>query len=383
MSLSRRSLAYALTRHHHQRSNTGFISSTSLTRPSCSASRHPFSRMNCLIACLYRTYSLLTYPYHLLHPTTRFYSTTHSVTSSTPSPPLPSSSQAGSGGSAVGGSIDAAEVSKFSAMSSSWWDVNGEFCLLHRMNPTRVQFIRDHTTRYLLPLSMSLSVSGEGAWPLRGLDVLDVGCGGGLLSESLCRLGGRVVGIDASTPNIAIATQHASLDPAFSSSASSSAGSGSASSASLEYRSQTAEQLLSSSEPPPQFDVVCSLEVVEHVANPQHFIRTLNALVRPGGLLFLSTINRTALSYLLTIGLAEYALGWVSRGTHDWDKYVTVEELRQWVEGGGDGMEVLGENGMLYDPLRKRWSLDEQRTEVNYILCARKRLPSGGERTSL
>ena len=336
-------------------------------------------RLNSMIgltSVLYRTYSLLARPYRLLCPHTRPYTTATSTAAATPPPSADPSHSSG----ASGESIDAAEVGKFSAMSDSWWDVNGEFCLLHRMNPTRVQFIRDHTARHLLPLSLSLSVVGEGVWPLRGLDVLDVGCGGGLLTESLCRLGGRVIGIDASAPNIAIATQHAALDPTFAELASGSATAGaslSASSALLVYRNQTAEQLLASSNPPPQFDVVCSLEVVEHVANPEQFVATLAALVRPGGLLFLSTINRTALSYLLTIGVAEYALGWVSRGTHDWHKYVTPAELQQWVEadtgGGGEAMEVLDVNGMLYDPLWRRWSLDANRTEVNYILCARKR----------
>ena len=294
-----------------------------------------------LTALFYQTYSIFAQPYHLLCPRqrTRSYTTTASTTasSSPPLPPRPLTSQASPITGASGSSIDAAEVSKFSAMSHTWWDTAGEFTLLHRMNPTRLQFIRSHTTAHLLPAALSRSVVGEGVWPLRGLDVLDVGCGGGLLSESLCRLGGRVVGVDASAPNIAIATQHALLDPAFAASvsacasASASASSQSASSgsdASLVYRCQTAEQLLASSEPSPQFDVVCSLEVVEHVANPQQFVSTLNALVRPGGLLFISTINRTALSWALTIGLAEYALGWVSRGTHEWNKYVTVEELR-------------------------------------------------------
>ena len=314
-----------------------------------------------LTALLYRTYSALATPYRRLCPQpTRSYTT---------APARSSSPASASASDASGGSIDAAEVSKFSAMSSAWWDAHGEFCLLHRMNPTRVAFIRDHTTRLLLP---TISHPPSDAWPLRGLAVLDVGCGGGLLAESLCRLGGRVLGVDASAPNVAIATQHASLDAALASSA--------PSGGSLAYRCQTAEALLASSAPPPQFDVVCSLEVVEHVANPQQFVATLAALVRPGGLLFLSTINRTALSYLLTIGLAEYALGWVSRGTHEWSKYVTVEELGEWVVRGGEGMEVLGTSGMLYDPVWRRWSLDDKRTEVNYILCARKRMaaPSSG-----
>ena len=375
LSQSRRALPHYLPHRAHRRTRTQFTCPTSIVGRTRLSSPHSHNSMNCLTVLLYRTYSLLALPYNLLRPRTRTYTTATPTTST-------SSSQS-SIGSASGGSIDAAEVSKFSAMSSSWWDVNGEFCLLHRMNPTRVQFIRDHTVRYLLPLSMSLSVVGEGVWPLRGLDVLDVGCGGGLLSESLCRLGGRVLGIDASAPNIAIATQHASLDPTFSLS-SSAAVSGPASSASLVYRSETAEQLLASTVPPPQFDVVCSLEVVEHVANPQQFIHTLTALVRPGGLLFLSTINRTALSYLLTIGLAEYAFGWVSRGTHEWAKYVTVDELRDWVVGSGGGMEVVSASGMLYDPVWRRWSLNEQRTEVNYILCARKRLvqPSSSDSAS-
>ena len=337
--------------------------------------------MSFLTVLLYKSYSLLSRPFHC-------FNSSPMRLSPSPSPyTSPSFSSSSPDGGAFGSSLDPSEVSKFSAMSSAWWDVSGEFCLLHRMNPTRLSFIRQHVVQHFRSSSLSTLPPFQ---PFTSLTFLDVGCGGGLLSESLARLGARTTGIDASLPNIRIARAHAAPDPALTS---------------LTYHHLTAEQLLSapppssstpsftpspspSSQPTPpsSYDVVCSLEVVEHVHDPAAFTRTLANLVRPGGLLFISTINRTWLAWALTIGLAEGVLGWVGRGTHDWDKYVKVEELRGWVEGaeegGGErkvgeggrglGMEVVDVNGMLYDPLSRRWSLDQNRTEVNYILCARR-----------
>ena len=234
------------------------------------------------------------------------------------------------------------------------------------MNPVRVSYIRDKVVSEFRSFSLSTLPPAR---PFTSLSFLDVGCGGGLLSESLARLGASTLGIDASLPNIRIARTHAAIDPALSS---------------LSYRHMTAEQLLSppaasasSSRPPlpSSFDVVCALEVVEHVDSPDAFTATLCRLVRPGGLLFMSTLNRTALSYVLAIVGAEYVMGWVSKGTHDWAKFVTPDELRHWVrQAAGLRMETLDVSGMLYDPLSGRWSLDKNRTEVNYILCARRPL---------
>jgi len=264
--------------------------------------------------------------------------------------------------SAAGGSLDEEEVAKFGAQSASWWDLNGEFCLLHRMNPVRVSWIRHLVLKHLRSLSSPVLQASE---PFASRSFLDVGSGGGLLSESLARLGGTVLGIDAALPNVHIARAHASRQPGLSN---------------LSYRHCTAEQLVLPSTSPASFDVVCALEVVEHVLQPHLFTATLCQLVRPGGLLFMSTINRTYLAWLLTIIGAEYIMGWASKGTHDWNKYVTVEELKAWVEasqdrdGGKLGMQVIDVSGLLYDPMGKYWSSNRRRTEVNYILCARRPL---------
>jgi ubiquinone biosynthesis O-methyltransferase len=264
------------------------------------------------------------------------------------------------GKGAAGGSLDEDEVAKFGATSAGWWDVDGEFCLLHRMNPVRVLWIRQRVLEQIRSTSVSKLSSLK---PFTSLSFLDVGSGGGLLSESLAKLGGKVLGIDAALPNIVVARAHASKQVALSD---------------LSYRHSTAEQLKSSSSA--FFDVVCALEVVEHVLQPHLFTTTLCQLVCPGGLLFMSTINRTNLAWLLTIIGAEYVMGWASKGTHDWNKYVNVQELQAWVETSEDqdgeklGMQVVDVCGLLYDPWGKQWSLDEARTEVNYIVCARRPL---------
>ena len=274
---------------------------------------------------------------------------------------VPAQPQAGwDGEGAAGDSLDDDEIAKFAATSAGWWDVDGEFCLLHRMNPVRVLWIRQHVLEHIRSTAVSTLSSFK---PFTHLSFLDVGSGGGLLSESLAQLGGKVLGIDAVQPNVVVARAHASKQVARSD---------------LSYRHSTAEQLRSSSSA--SFDVVCALEVVEHVHQPHLFTTTLCQLVRPGGLLFMSTINRTNLAWLLTIIGAEYIMGWASKGTHDWSKYVDVQELQAWVEasedqdGGKLDMQVVSVCGLLYDPLGKQWSLNETRTEVNYILCARRPL---------
>ncbi|OAX37956.1 ubiquinone biosynthesis O-methyltransferase [Rhizopogon vinicolor AM-OR11-026] len=218
---------------------------------------------------------------------------------------------------ATSSTINAAEIAHFSRLSSSWWDERGELAMLHRMNPVRVRYIREKL------LESTFEDHGEDARRemesrrevLKGMDVLDVGCGGGLLSESLARLGARTLGIDASESNVGIALTHASVDPQLSSS-----GSGN----SLEYRHASAEQLVKE---PKRFDVVCSMEVIEHVDNPLAFLSACAQLVKPGGHLFLSTIARTPLSYFLTILAAEHILHEVAVGTHTYSKFIDPSEL--------------------------------------------------------
>jgi ubiquinone biosynthesis O-methyltransferase len=245
------------------------------------------------------------------------------------------------------------EVVKFGKLSHNWWNPRGEMKLLHLMNPTRVAYIRRHMCE-LFRRSQNV------ARPLTGLRIVDVGCGAGLLSESLARLGGSVLGIDASEENIDTATFHAKNDPLFLDQNSGEL--------CLSYRCTTPEKLLEVESS--LFDAVCCLEVVEHVDNVPTFISSLCTLVKPGGALFLSTINRTTLSFLLTIVGAEYLCNWVPRGTHDWTKYLTPEEIIMLLRQQKDSnMHVVNVTGLRYNPFRMSWHETTDLT-VNYILCA-------------
>ncbi|KAH8107551.1 3-demethylubiquinone-9 3-methyltransferase [Phellopilus nigrolimitatus] len=215
-------------------------------------------------------------------------------------------------------SINQEEIQFFTRLSSQWWDETGEFGMLHKMNPVRVQYVRDKLLEAARDDGLEDWEEKEsGGRVLEGLDVLDVGCGGGLLSESLARLGARTLGVDASSSNISIASLHASQDPTLS-------GSAGSKSASLAYRHAPAEALVGE---PKRFDVVCSMEVLEHVDNPAAFLRSCAELVKPGGHLFLSTMARTPLAYFLTIFAAEKLLRFVEPGTHTYSKYVNPAEL--------------------------------------------------------
>ncbi|KAI0709537.1 ubiquinone biosynthesis O-methyltransferase [Cerioporus squamosus] len=263
-------------------------------------------------------------------------------------------------------SVNPDEIAHFSRLSQLWWDERGEFGLLHKMNPVRMEFVRQKV------LEMQREDGFEDvneALPLAGLDVLDVGCGGGLLCESLARLGGSTLGIDASESNIAIASLHAAADPALSSPQKRTG--------SLTYQHASAEDLLAT-RGPNSFDVVCSMEVIEHVDNPRTFLSNCAQLVKPGGHLFLSTIARTPLSYFLTIFAAEQALRLVTPGTHTWSKYINPEEMtdfflqpdsipatsegaaRPWVSrlyGGIPPRTEAEVRGMIYLPWKGEWTL--------------------------
>ncbi|KAH8557008.1 S-adenosyl-L-methionine-dependent methyltransferase [Umbelopsis sp. PMI_123] len=253
--------------------------------------------------------------------------------------------------------IDAEEVKKFSAKSAEWWDPHGEFGMLHLMNPTRVSYIRDR-----------ISTDSKETTPFKGLRMLDIGCGGGLLSESLVRLGGTVVGADASYNNIQMATLHSRKDPALWT------GSGK-----LEYRNTTAEDMLAEGE---TFDVVLAMEIIEHVNNPSEFLRVCTDMVRPGGKLLLSTISRTPMAYFLTNFMAEDVLKMVHKGTHDWSKYIKSEELIEAIQSLQGGWNVDDVRGIAWNPLKGRWVLSDKNgdigvaglssLEVNYVLTASK-----------
>ncbi|KAJ7756431.1 S-adenosyl-L-methionine-dependent methyltransferase [Mycena maculata] len=268
--------------------------------------------------------------------------------------------------------VNPAEIAHFSRLSSQWWDEAGEFSFLHQMNPVRGRFIREKLLEVARDEQPALSEPSSSL--LKGLDVLDVGCGGGLLSESLARLGAKTLGVDASEANISIAKLHAAQDPGLSSSTT------------LSYLHTPAEVLLSDTK---RYDVVCSMEVLEHVDNPPAFLDTCAQLVKPGGHLFLSTISRTALAYFLTIFMAEDVLRKVARGTHTHAKFVTPEELTAffraypktgspWVDAGrGPPTRTQAEvRGLVYNPLGARWILAPRgawgAAECNYIFWVRK-----------
>ncbi|GAA5978223.1 hypothetical protein JCM11641_001140 [Rhodosporidiobolus odoratus] len=289
-----------------------------------------------------------------------------------PSAPLSTSSQTLSTPASGTNTISDSEIAFFSSLSAEWWNPKGEFGLLHRMNPARIQCLRDELLKEReLPTAR---------W-LEGKDVLDVGCGGGIFAESLARLGATTLAIDASASNVTVAQTHAALDPSlhvFNSPIparfSPSSPSGNASST-LEYRHCAAEDLVKERR---QFDVVCAMEVVEHVEDPRGFLDCLGELLKPGGLLLLSTISRTPLAKLLTITLAEDVMRLVSPGTHTYHKYIKPSELVDFFDQ--KGWQETEVRGCPYDPIAGKWRLLETEqyggagSLVNYFAAVRKPL---------
>jgi 2-polyprenyl-6-hydroxyphenyl methylase/3-demethylubiquinone-9 3-methyltransferase len=238
--------------------------------------------------------------------------------------------------------VDTEEVARFSRLAGEWWDARGPMAALHKFNPVRLAFIRDRAAGHFHRDSSRLD-------SLAGLRILDIGCGGGILAEPLARLGAAVTGVDPSESNIAVARRHAAQ-----------------SQLSIDYRTGSAEALLAGGE---KFEVVLGMEVVEHVTDLQQFIDAAAALVKPGGLLFVATLNRTIKSFALAIVGAEYILRWLPRGTHQWDKFVTPNELE--IAIAQSGMDVIGETGVIYNLLADRWQLSKD-TDVNYMVVAEK-----------
>ena len=244
-------------------------------------------------------------------------------------------------------SLDLAELDRFSKLAAEWWNPHGKFRILHVFNPTRLAFITEQATArfHRDPFERR---------PLAGLRLLDIGCGGGLLSEPLARLGADVVGIDPVEGNIASARVHAdNVELA------------------IDYRATTAEALLGAGE---SFDIVLNMEVIEHVADPAAFMRSSAGLLRPGGLMFIATINRTLKSFGLAIIGAEYVLGWLPRGTHQWEKFITPEELRGWA--AENALDVLAETGVAYSPFTGEWRRSRD-MDVNYMMLLGKPVSLG------
>jgi 2-polyprenyl-6-hydroxyphenyl methylase/3-demethylubiquinone-9 3-methyltransferase len=239
-------------------------------------------------------------------------------------------------------SVDAAEVERFSRHAANWWDARGPMAALHKFNPVRLAYIRDQAAARFDRDPKKLDC-------LKGLRMLDIGCGGGILSEPLARLGAHMVGADPAAENIAAARAHAEE-----------AG------VAVDYRATTAEELAAAKE---RFDVVLAMEVVEHVTDVNAFVATCAAMVKPAGLLIAATLNRTLKSFALAIVGAEYVLRWVPRGTHQWDKFVTPVELEAAIEDSG--LRVTGERGVIYNPFADRWQLSSD-MDVNYMLVAQR-----------
>ncbi|WP_372799818.1 bifunctional 2-polyprenyl-6-hydroxyphenol methylase/3-demethylubiquinol 3-O-methyltransferase UbiG [Paracoccus seriniphilus] len=240
-------------------------------------------------------------------------------------------------------SIDPAEIAKFEAMAAEWWDPSGKFKPLHMMNPVRLDYI-------ITQICAEFDRDRNGLRALEGLRILDIGCGGGLVSEPMARLGADVVGADAAEGNIAVAQVHADQQEL-----------------AIDYRATTAESLRDDGE---TFDVVLALEIVEHVADPATFIETCRDLVRPGGLVILSTINRTAKSFGAAIIGAEWIMRWLPKGTHDWQRFITPDELAQMSSGAG--LAVADARGMVFNPITFGWKLSDRDLSVNYILTGRR-----------
>ena len=238
--------------------------------------------------------------------------------------------------------VDADEVARFERLAATWWDPRGKMGVLHKFNPVRLGFIKEAACRRFGRDPKRLD-------SLAGLRILDIGCGGGILSEPLARLGAAMVGADPAAANIEAARLHAA-----------------ASGLTIDYRITTAEALADAGE---RFDVVLAMEVVEHVADVTLFIKRCAEMVKPGGMMVAATLNRTIKSFALAIVGAEYVLGWLPRGTHRWDKFVTPDELEAALER--HGLRVVDETGVIYNLIADRWQISTD-MDVNYMVTAEK-----------
>jgi len=239
--------------------------------------------------------------------------------------------------------VDPSEVAKFEAMAAEWWDPKGKFKPLHMLNPCRLDYI---TSQIAAEFGRDL----RDPKPFEGLRILDIGCGGGLLSGPMARLGADVVGADAAERNIPVAQVHAAQ-----------------SGLEIDYRHTTAEAMAEAGE---QFDAVLNMEVVEHVADPQGFLTACQQLLKPGGIMTCSTINRNPKSYVMAIIGAEHVMRWLPKGTHEWSKFITPDELFELLRGAG--LTPIDRKGFVFNPITWSWSLSDRDLSVNYVTAATK-----------
>ena len=241
-----------------------------------------------------------------------------------------------------GTTINKEEVARFGAIAKEWWDEEGKFKPLHKLNPLRLAYIRQH-------ILDNFSLDTKNVKIFKGLDIVDIGCGGGLLCEPMARLGANIVGIDAAKRNIEIAKIHAKEVGL-----------------KINYRAMSVEELAKGNK---QFDIVLNMEVVEHVNNVPLYLKYCAKLVKPKGLMFISTINRTAKSFALAIIGAEYILNWLPKGTHSYDKFITPEEISKMIER--ENMRIIDRSGVSYSLLNDEWHLSRDMA-VNYMIAAKK-----------
>ena len=241
------------------------------------------------------------------------------------------------------GTVDAGEIAKLEAMAAEWWDPTGKFKPLHMMNPVRLDYI---TSQIAAEFGRDLKADK----PFEGLRILDIGCGGGLLSEPMARLGADVVGADAAPRNIPVAQIHAEQ-----------------SGLEIDYRHTTAEAMAEAGE---QFDIVLNMEVVEHVADPLAYLTACHALLKPNGLMLCSTINRNPKSFAMAIVGAEYVMRWLPKGTHEWSKFITPDELFDLISKAG--LTPVDRKGYVFNPITWGWSISDRDLSVNYVTASTK-----------
>ncbi len=245
--------------------------------------------------------------------------------------------------SATATTLDNDEIARFSAIANEWWDETGKFAPLHKINPVRMGYIRTQVVKHF-------GLDDSRIKALEGLNAVDIGCGGGLVSEPLARMGAKVTGIDGGEKNIKVASLHAEQ-----------------SELKIDYRATTAEELAANGM---QYDLVLALEIVEHVADVSLFLESVTQLVKPGGLLIMSTLNRTMKAYAMAILGAEYVLRWLPRGTHDWKKFLKPHELVQPLQR--QGLKLVQMQGLVMNPLRWEWELSLRDLDVNYMVVMKK-----------